>query len=128
LKRLVWAALLLSPLLSPGALTAASPAEARYFDRRVAPILIRRCLSCHNEELKNGNVSFLDRESLLAGGSRGPAIVPGQPGKSVLIAALRHEGELQMPPGSPLPAKETKILTEWVRRGAPWGTRLRRTP
>jgi hypothetical protein len=36
------------------------------------------------------------------------------------ILALRHEGELQMPPGRKLPAKEIRILTEWVRRGAVW--------
>ena len=52
---------------------------ARYFDRKVAPILTRRCLGCHNEELKDGGISFRDRASLLKGGRRGPAIVPGKP-------------------------------------------------
>ena len=105
---------------------AASPKarDAKFFDQRVAPILERRCLGCHNEELKNGNISFLDRESLLHGGTRGPAIVPGNPAKSLLLAALRHEGELQMPPGPPLPAKEISILTTWVKRGAIWCERL----
>jgi len=97
---------------------------ARFFDNRVAPILSRRCLGCHNEELKNGNISFLDRDSLLHGGSRGPAIVPGNPQQSFLIVALRHDGDIQMPPGPPLPAKEIGILTEWIKRGAVWGTKL----
>jgi hypothetical protein len=98
--------------------------DAKFFDERVAPILERRCLGCHNEELKNGNISFLDRQSLLRGGTRGPAIVPGEPAKSLLLAALRHEGELQMPPGPPLPSKEISVLTTWIRRGAIWGARL----
>ncbi len=68
-----------------------------------------------------GGVSFLDRESLPIGGARGPAVVPGKPKASVTIDALRHEGELQMPPGPKLPAKEMRVLTEWVRRGAVWG-------
>ena len=68
--------------------------------------------------------SFLDRESLLKGGRRGPAIVPGKPEQSVLVELLRHEGELQMPPGPKLPEKEIKALTEWIRRGAVWGTKL----
>ncbi len=92
---------------SVSALVAAQASDAaRYFDARVAPILTRRCLGCHNEELKNGNISFLDRDSLIRGGSRGPAIVPGKPQESVMMDVLRHDGEIQMPPGPKLPAKE----------------------
>ena len=98
----------------------------RFFDTRVAPILTKRCLGCHNEELKNGNISFLDRDSLLKGGSKGPAIVPGDPAKSVLLDLLRHDGDIQMPPGPKLPAKEIAILTKWVRDGAVWGTKLQK--
>ena len=77
--------------------------EQKFFEDRVAPILTRRCVSCHNEELRNGGLSLLDRESLLAGGGRGPAVEPGKPEESVL------------------PAKEVRVLREWVRRGAVWG-------
>jgi hypothetical protein len=104
----------------------AERSDERFFDTKVAPILTRRCLGCHNEELKNGGVSFLDRESLIRGGPRGPAIVPGKPEEGVLTAALRHDSDIQMPPGPKLPSKEIRILTEWIRRGAVWGTRLRR--
>lgn len=100
--------------------------EVRFFDQKVAPILEKRCLGCHNQELKNGNISFLDRESLLHGGTRGPAIVPGNPAASLLVVALRHEGELQMPPGPKLPAKEIGVLKTWIKRGAIWGTKLRK--
>ena len=99
--------------------------DARYFDQSVAPILIKRCLGCHNQELNDGGISFLDRETLLKGGSRGPAVVPGQPENSVLIHAVRHDGEFKMPPGAKLPSRDVVTLTEWVKRGAPWGTKLR---
>jgi hypothetical protein len=95
-----------------------------FFDTRVAPILTKRCLACHNQELKNGGISFLDRDSLLTGGSRGPAIVPGKPEASVLIDTLRHNGDIQMPPGPKLPSREIGILREWIKRGAVWGTKL----
>ena len=95
-----------------------------FFDTRVAPILTKRCLGCHNQELKNGNISFLDRNSLLVSGNRGSAIVPGKPEASVMIATLRHDGEIQMPPGPKLPSKEISILNEWIKRGAVWGTKL----
>lgn len=102
-----------------------SKTDARFFDDRVAPILTKRCLGCHNQELNDGGISFLDRQTLLKGGSRGPAVVPGQPEASVLIHAIRRDSELQMPPGAKLPAREVRTLTEWVKRGAPWGTKLR---
>jgi hypothetical protein len=108
------------------AVGAATAKDARFFDERVAPILEKHCLGCHNEELKNGNISFLDRDSLLRGGTRGPAIIPGDPSKSLLLAALRHEGELQMPPGPKLPSKEIAVLKQWIKRGAIWGTKLRK--
>ena len=61
-----------------------SPAE-RFFDTRVAPILHRRCVGCHNPQLNNGGLSILERESLLKGGTRGPAVLPGRPERSLLI-------------------------------------------
>ena len=114
-------------------LLAAAPAfgadrDARFFDARVAPILEKRCLPCHNDQLNNGNISFQNRESLLHGGAHGPAIVPGHPKSSLLMIALRHEGEIQMPPGPQLPSKEISVLREWIKRGAIWGSRLRKPP
>ena len=102
-----------------------SKAGVRFFDTRVAPILTRRCLGCHNQELNDGGISFLDPQTLLKGGSRGPAVVPGQPEDSVLIHAIRRDSELQMPPGSKLSSRDVATLTEWVIRGAPWGSKLR---
>jgi hypothetical protein len=112
-------------LLAAAAFAAmAADGERKFFDTRVAPILTRRCLPCHNRELNNGGISFQDLESLLKGGSRGPAIVPGKPDRSVLVQSLQHQGELQMPPGPKLPEKEIRVLTDWIRRGAVWGRAL----
>ena len=106
-----------------------TPADAaRFFDKRVAPILSKRCLGCHNEELKDGGISFLDRDSLLKGGGLGPAIVPGRPAESVMIIAVRQDGSLTMPPGGKLSSKQIATLTDWVARGAAWGTKLGRQP
>jgi hypothetical protein len=108
-----------------GAFAANRPECAEcFFDTRVAPILKKRCLGCHNQELKNGGISFLDRDSLLTDHGRGPAIVPGKPDASVLIDTLGHNGDIQMPPGPKLPSREIGILREWIERGAVWGTKL----
>ncbi len=118
----VWAGLLL--FLVPLVLSASPKSDEKFFDTKVAPILTKRCLPCHDTELNNGGISFRDRRTLIAGGKRGPSVVPGHPETSVMIQSLKHEGELQMPPGPALPAKESELLTEWVRRGAVWGTKL----
>ena len=97
----------------------------RFFDTRVAPILMKRCLGCHNDELNDGDISFLNRDSLLKAGSHGPAIVPGDTEKSVLIHAVRQDGDLKMPPGSRLSRREIQSLVNWIKLGAPWGTKLR---
>jgi hypothetical protein len=104
---------------------ASAEEPGRFFDQRVAPILTKRCLPCHNGELKNGNVSFTDRDTLIKGGTRGPAIVPGRPAESYLVKTIRHDGDVKMPPGPKMKDKEIKILTDWISRGAPWGTKLR---
>jgi hypothetical protein len=111
--------------LAAVALAAENRREEHFFDKRVAPILIKRCVGCHNPELRNGGLSLMDRESALQGGGRGPAIVPGNPQATLLVQTLQHSGDLQMPPGPRLPAKEISTLTEWVRRGAIWGAPLR---
>ena len=102
-------------------MAASTSKDAQFFEKRVAPILKRRCSGCHNAELKDGGISVFDRASLLNGGPRGPAVLPGDPERSVLVRAIRHDSEPQMPPGPKMPAGEIKTLIEWVRRGAPMG-------
>lgn len=100
------------------ALLAAQTPE-QFFDRKVAPILTKRCLPCHNKDLDNAGVSFQNPATLKR------VIVSGQPDQSRLIKTLRHEGGVRMPPGLPLPKREIKVLREWVKQGAVFGAPLR---
>ena len=104
----------------------AAPDPGRFFDQRIAPILTKRCLGCHNHDLNDGGIAFDNRDSLLKGGRHGAVITPGKPEQSFLLEAVRHKGDVRMPPGSPLPAKEIKLLREWIAAGAQWGSQLRR--
>ena len=84
-------------------------------------ILEKQCLGCHGA----GQMSGLDlrqRETLLKGGKRGPAVIPGNPEGSLLYQSVIHQGELKMPLGSksPLPAEQLEILKKWIQEGAPW--------
>ena len=59
------------------------------------------------------------RAALLNGGTRGPAIVPGDPNSSQLIQAVRYEN-LNMPPAGRLSEDHIEALDKWVAMGAPW--------
>ena len=106
-------------------LLAVGAAGQQFFDERVEPILSRRCLGCHNDELKDGGVSFMGRDGLIKGGAHGPTIRPGKPEASLLIQSVRQEGELKMPPGAKLPDADIATLSEWVAQGATWGSKMR---
>jgi hypothetical protein len=58
---------------------------------------------------------------MLKGGETGPAIVPGDPEKSLLIKAVRYtDADLQMPPkGKKLTEAQIADLEAWVKMGAP---------
>ena len=99
---------------------------AAFFDGSVAPILCGHCTLCHNDQMQASDLSFRTRKDLLTGGDRGPAIVPYKPEQSILIHAVRRDGGLMnspvmMPPGPKLSEREIATLTEWIKRGAPWG-------
>ena len=94
---------------------------ARIFVDRVRPVLERSCFACHTENAPSG-LRLDSRAGMLAGGSRGPAIIPGNPEQSLIIAALRHErDDLQMPQDAPqLAAAEIQGFVDWIRSGAEW--------
>jgi hypothetical protein len=54
------------------------------------------------------------------GGLEGPAIVPGDPDKSLVIQAVRYaDPTLKMPPTAKLSNDQINDLVSWVRMGAP---------
>ena len=60
-------------------------------------------------------------EGLLRGGSRGPAVVPGDGDASLLLRAVRHESGLEMPMQGPrLPPEEVAALEAWIDADARW--------
>jgi len=98
-----------------------SAGDYQFFEAKVRPLLIERCHACHSVRSKKqrGGLRLDSRAGILSGGDSGPAIVPGNPEKSLLVQAVRHQHEsLRMPPKKRLPEQETAVLVEWVRRGA----------
>jgi len=96
----------------------------RVFTLKVLPLLRARCLVCHGglpDDIKGG-FDMRSRETVLRGGeSEEPAVVPGHPERSPLLAAVLWEG-LRMPPkeNDRLSDAEANLLSAWIADGAVW--------
>jgi hypothetical protein len=102
-----------------------TPAQLDFYQQQVLPILTDNCYKCHSHEADKIKANFVldSREGLLEGGESGPAIVPGDPDKSLLMKAVRHDTEdLQMPPKRKLADEQIAILSFWITMGAPYRT------
>ena len=96
-------------------------ADLEFFEKQIRPILADRCWECHRASgAPKGGLRLESRESMLAGGDTGPAIVPKNPQSSLLIDAINYGDTYQMPPKNRLPPDEIALLTKWVEIGTPW--------
>lgn len=98
-----------------------------FYPSQVAPILSARCTSCHGAGKAKGGLRLHTLDAILAGGDsqrdeQKHTVVPGQPGKSLLLSAicLPEEDDAHMPPtGKPqLAADQIAVLRKWVEAGA----------
>lgn len=95
-------------------------AGVEFFEKRIRPVLIRHCYECHSAasaELKGG-LRVDSRDFIRKGGESGPAVVPGNTKKSLLLDAIRHDS-FEMPPEKKLPDKVIADFAEWIKIGAP---------
>src|SRR5205814_8135670 len=102
---------------------AASAAQIEFFEKHVRPLLIESCSKCHSaqSEKVKGGLLVDSREALLKGGDSGPAVVPGNLDKSLLITAVRYTDEdVQMPPKHRLGAEQVQALEQWGKMWAPY--------
>jgi mono/diheme cytochrome c family protein len=104
----------------PAPAEADQQAQEEFFETKVRPVIVNRCLDCHGSEKSKGGLRLDSRDAVLKGAESGPVVLPGKPGESPLIAAIRYEGDVQMPPKGKLKDAEIAALTEWVKRGALW--------
>jgi hypothetical protein len=120
-------ALLGTPPAAGGARPGGSP-DARaveFFEKKVRPILVNSCHTCHSAETKpSGELRVDDRNGLLTGGKSGPAVVPGKPESSLLVTRVTHKDAKRRMPleGKPLSAAEVAVLSQWIQDGAAWPT------
>jgi cytochrome c553 len=104
---------------------APTPEQTTFFEKNIQPILITHCYDCHSADTRSaGGLRLDDRDAILTGGKTGPAIIPGDPGNSLLIHRILADDptKARMPKGEdePLSDKEIADLKTWIAQGAPW--------
>ena len=98
----------------------ATSEQAAFFESRIRPVLAERCLDCHSGDEPESGLDLSTREGMLLGGKLGTALQPGEPARSLLISAIRHDEFIKMPPKEKLPTRQVVDFTRWVQNGAPW--------
>ena len=95
--------------------------QVDYFEKRIRPFLASDCYECHGAQKQKGGLRVDSREALRRGGDSGPAVIPGDAGRSLLIQSIRHEhSEIKMPKDRPkLPDSVLESFVQWVNDGAP---------
>jgi Predicted membrane protein len=90
------------------------------FMKDVAPLIIDRCVRCHGEQNPRNGLRLDRFAGWRAGGRNGPLLIPGNPGRSLIMARVNApEGQGRMPPnGEALSAEEKNILRSWIEGGA----------
>ena len=96
------------------ALRVPTHAQTPFFETKVRPLLLKRCMPCHGAAKQQGNLRLDSKVGWLASG----VIIPGKPEESRLIERIKAKNA-PMPPTGLLPASEQAVLAEWVRAGAP---------
>lgn len=91
-----------------------------FFEKKIRPALEKYCYRCHSdkENKVKGGLVLDSQHGLLTGGESGPAIVPGDLGKSELWSAINYEIS-EMPPKEPMPDAVIADFKKWILMGAP---------
>jgi hypothetical protein len=93
-----------------------------FFEKKIRPVLADNCFKCHSTaQKKKGGLLLDSRAAVLKGGDSGPAVVPGEPTKSLLVKAIRSaDPDVKMPRGGRLTEEQIADLVAWIEMGAPW--------
>jgi hypothetical protein len=113
---------ILMPLQS-GEPKAVDPADPNpvLFGRDIAPILARKCVTCHGTEKSKGGYRLDTFELLMKGGeSKSVPIIPGQPEQSELYRLITAEDEDDRMPQQEdaLPSAQVTLIKNWIQQGA----------
>jgi len=94
------------------------------FEKEVLPVLRRNCLACHSATEAQSDLVLETPQTILKGGSEGPAVVAGKSGESLLLQLAAHQKDPVMPPADNdvkaknLTPEELGLIKLWIDQGA----------
>ena len=89
-----------------------------YTEKDVLPIFQMHCVNCHGKAKQEAGLDLRTLAARLRGGESGPALVPGDPGRSLLFSRIISQ---EMPPLDeirPPTTAEVEVLRQWILAGA----------
>ena len=93
--------------------------ESVDYSRDIKPLLKERCIACHGALKQKAQLRLDTAAGVRRGGKSGPAVIPGQPGKSLLLKRIcAGEGERMPPEGKPLSVGQIARVRAWIQQGA----------
>ena len=97
--------------------------QAKFFVEQVRPILSDNCYDCHSADTKSaGGLRVDDQAAFRKGGDHGPAAVPGDPAKSLILQRVCEQNDKRRMPknADSLTPAQIAVLTDWIKAGAVW--------
>ena len=94
------------------------------FEKEILPIFRRNCLACHSATEAESDLVLETPQTILKGGSEGPAVVMGNSAGSLLLMLAAKQKEPHMPPpdndvkAKPLTPDELGLIKLWIDQGA----------
>ena len=99
------------------------------YEKDIEPIFVKKCFVCHSGNVKESRLDLGSYETLMKGGKRGTAILPGKGEQSLLYQLAGKRRRPLMPPKTetPLLPEELATIKLWVDQGAkaPTGARIK---
>ncbi|HAW26703.1 MAG TPA: hypothetical protein DCY03_01080, partial [Planctomycetaceae bacterium] len=89
------------------------------FEKQIRPLFKQYCYDCHSQDAEESGLRLDYGASILKGGDRGPAVVPGKKNESPLFQSLTGQGKIPRMPHDlpPLKPAEIKLIGAWIEQG-----------
>ncbi len=104
--------------VADGSTIAGVSKDEQFFEMKVAPLLAKHCVECHDPSTREGRLDISTKEGAFGGKRKGKFIVPGKSLESLVWEAVATD---EMPEDKePLSDEEKAILKKWIDSGAAW--------
>lgn len=102
--------------------SAMSDQREAFFESRIRPLLLEKCVSCHGADKQEGGLRIDSRHQVLTGTGDVDALVNRKaPTESRLLQVLLYaDDDTQMPPKGKLTDAQIADMKHWIESGAVW--------